>query len=113
MTSLNPFTRSGPISPKAHGAWLGAGSGVAIANVAIGLIESYITHKPLPVAAVAGINLAVTPLIAFIGSWLAPLLAGLTAKQAAAVTPAAVTPAVAPVVAPVAAAAAAGGTPAA
>lgn len=71
----NPLTRQGPISPKAHGAWLGAGTGVAIANVVTGLIEAYGTHAALPAAAVAAISLVCSPLVAFLGAWLAPLIA--------------------------------------
>lgn len=75
MKVTNPLTRSGPLSPKFHGAWLGAGTGVAIANVIIGLIETYGTHKPLPQVDVTAINLVVAPLLSAAGAWLAPLVA--------------------------------------
>lgn len=76
---MNPLTKSGPISPKAHGAWMGAGSGIGAANVIIGLIEAYGTHHALPIAAVSGIDFVVTPLAAFLGAWLQPLMSRVTA----------------------------------
>lgn len=75
MALRNPLTKSGPISPKAHGAWLGAGSGIAVANIIVGLIQTYWIHKALPGAAVQAIDAVCTAGVAFIGSWLAPLIA--------------------------------------
>lgn len=63
----------GPISPKAHGAWLGAGSGAAAGNEIIALIQTY-AHTTLPPATVTLIYTLMPALAAFVGAWLAPLL---------------------------------------
>ena len=60
-----------PVAPKAHGAWLGAGSGAALAQAVIGVIQA-ITHTTLAPGFTAAIFALSTPLLAFIGSYLAP-----------------------------------------
>jgi hypothetical protein len=63
----------GPVSPKAHGAWLGAGTGAAVANEVIQLIQTY-GHTVLPAATTSLIYTVVPAIVAFVGAWLAPLL---------------------------------------
>jgi len=65
---------AGPISPKAHGAWLGSGSGAAVTNVVIGLLQQYVTHAPLASSLVTALYVVVPGLLAFTGAWLAPSL---------------------------------------
>lgn len=69
------------ISPKAHGAWLGAGSGSAVAGIIVGLIQDYWTHAPLPAPAIQGIYVLVAAAVAFAGAYLLPAK---TSAQAAA-----------------------------
>jgi|HubBroStandDraft_2_1064218.scaffolds.fasta_scaffold402370_1 hypothetical protein len=61
-----------PISAKTHGAWLGAGTGSAVAAIVVGLIETYVTHRTVPAADVSLIYTACTALVAFLGSYIAP-----------------------------------------
>jgi hypothetical protein len=74
----------GPISPKVHGAWLGAGAGAGIANALIQLIQSYGVHKALPLSVTALIFTVTPPLVAALGAWLAPLLPSPIKKDIAA-----------------------------
>jgi hypothetical protein len=60
------------ISPKAHGAWLGAGTAAAIANVIDGLIQSYWTHAPLPAADTQLTYTLVGIALAGFGAWVMP-----------------------------------------
>jgi hypothetical protein len=70
---LKPATpRRWPISAKTHGAWLGAGTGSAVAAGVVGLIQTYVTHRTLPAADVSLIYTACTALVAFAGSYVAP-----------------------------------------
>ncbi len=66
------MTTRNPVSPKAHGAWLGASSGAGAGTVAVGLIEQYVTHKALPAADVAAVYWVMSAVLAFAGAWLAP-----------------------------------------
>ncbi len=66
------MTAHNPVSPKAHGAWLGASSGAGAGTVAVGLIEQYVTHKALPAADVAAVYWVTSAVLAFAGAWLAP-----------------------------------------
>jgi len=66
-----PKPRRWPIAPKAHGAWLGAGSGIGLAQAAVGIIQA-IEHHPLAQGYVVGIYMLAGPLVAFIGAYLAP-----------------------------------------
>lgn len=68
------MSAANPISPKAHGAWLGAGSGAALTAEIIGLIQTYWTHKPLEPALVSLMYTVIPALVAFLGAWLAPLI---------------------------------------
>lgn len=61
-----------PVTAKAHGAWLGAGAGSAIAAELVGLIQTYLTHSALPAPDVQLIYTIVPALVAFIGAYLAP-----------------------------------------
>jgi hypothetical protein len=72
----------GPISPKAHGAWLGSGSGAALANEVINLIQTYVTHAPLPQPTVALIYTLVPALMAFIGAYVVPAIPSSLSQQA-------------------------------
>jgi hypothetical protein len=74
----------GPVSPKVHGAWLGAGAGAAIANALIQLIQSYGVHKALPLSVTALIFTVTPPAVAALGAWLAPLLPSPIKKDIAA-----------------------------
>jgi len=60
------------VSPKAHGAWLGAGAGAAVAGVVVGLLQAYVTHHPLPQADITAIYAAMPALLAYVGAYLAP-----------------------------------------
>lgn len=73
----------GPISPKAHGAWLGAGTGAAIADEIISLVQTYGTHAPLPASTSALIFTVVPAVVAFLGAWLAPLVPASMKRDAA------------------------------
>ncbi len=73
--------RLGPVSPKAHGAWLGAGSGSYVANTAIGLLQSYVTHAPLSPALVTLIYGAASVLLAFAAAWVLPALPASLVQQ--------------------------------
>ena len=61
-----------PISPKAHGAWLGAGTGQAIAGVVVGLIQTYVTHATLATPAVQSIYIVISSLLALTGAYILP-----------------------------------------
>jgi hypothetical protein len=67
-----------PFSPKFHGAWLGAVSGINLGSIIVGLIESYLTHKALPVPLIDLIDTVTGGLVAAFGAWLAPLLPGVS-----------------------------------
>lgn len=69
----SPFSN---VSPKAHGAWLGAGSGASVAAVIVGLIQDYWTHAALPAAAVQGIYIVVSAIAAFAGAYILPQKTG-------------------------------------
>lgn len=60
------------LSPKFHGAYLGAGTAAAISNVIIGLIQSYVTHTPLPAADVQLTYTLVGVILAGFGAWIMP-----------------------------------------
>jgi hypothetical protein len=64
----------GPISPKAHGAYLGAGTGSLIANDLIQLIQQYITHAALAPSLVTLIYTVVPALLAFVGAYVTPAI---------------------------------------
>lgn len=68
------MSAANPISPKAHGAWLGAGSGAALTAEIISLVEAYWTHKPLDPALVSLLYTIVPAVVAFLGAYLAPLI---------------------------------------
>lgn len=68
------MSAANPISPKAHGAWLGAGSGAALTAEIISLIQTYWTHKPLEPALVSLMYTVVPAAVAFLGAYLAPLI---------------------------------------
>jgi hypothetical protein len=68
------MSAANPISPKAHGAWIGAGTGQAITVAVVGLIEAYGTRGPLPMATVYAIGLVITAALAFFGAYIAPHL---------------------------------------
>ena len=72
------------LSPKFHGAWLGAVGGVNIGGLVVGLIESYITHKALPLPLIDLITTVTGAVVAAVGSYVAPLLAGLKTSELAA-----------------------------
>lgn len=61
-----------PIEPKTHAAWLGAGGGAAIGAIVTGLIQAWITHKPLAAADVSLIDTICAALLALVSSYLAP-----------------------------------------
>lgn len=67
------------VSPKAHGAWLGAGGGASAAAVIVGLIQDYWTHAVLPASAVQGIYIVAAAVTAFAGAYILP---GKSAGQA-------------------------------
>lgn len=69
------------LSPKFHGAYLGAGTAAAISNVITGLIQAYWTHAPLPAADVQLIYTVVGIALAGFGAWIMP-----SGKQPATVT---------------------------
>lgn len=85
------------IQLKAHGAWLGGGTGAGLAGLIVGLLQQHLVHHPLAPIDVEAIYSGVGVLGAFGGAWLlpAPLAAVLGALGA---TPA---PAPAPAPAPV------------
>ena len=60
------------LSPKFHGAWLGAGTGASVANGITGLIQSYWTHAPLPAASVQLTYTIVGVVLAGFGAWIMP-----------------------------------------
>lgn len=62
------------ISPKAHGAWMGSGSGALIGSVIIGLIQSYITHKAVPLALQTLIMGLTSSITAYVGAYILPLV---------------------------------------
>jgi hypothetical protein len=72
VTLLKAARRRWPVTAKTHGAWLGAGTGSALAAGVAGLIQTYLTHRTLPAADVSLIYTASTALVAFIGSYVAP-----------------------------------------
>ena len=60
-----------PFEAKAHGAWLGAGSGVALAQIIVGVVQA-VTRRPLDPGFIAAIDGVTSPLLALLGAWLAP-----------------------------------------
>jgi hypothetical protein len=73
VAQLGGAVSIGPISPKAHGAWLGAGTGAAITQEIINLVQTY-GHTTLPPALTGMLFTVVPALVAGLGAWLAPLL---------------------------------------
>lgn len=61
-----------PIEPKTHAAWLGAGGGAAFGAIVVGLIQAWITHKPLAAADVSLIDTICAAVVALVSSYLAP-----------------------------------------
>ena len=69
------MSKANPVSPKAHGAWLGAGTGALLGQLVAGLLSHYLNHdKSLPTVDVTAITSVCTAVVAFVGAWLAPLL---------------------------------------
>ena len=64
--------RSAGLSPKFHGAYLGAGTGATIAAIITGLVQTYWTHAALSPYAVQGIYTVVTIALAAYGAYVAP-----------------------------------------
>jgi hypothetical protein len=62
------------VSPKAQGAWLGAGAGSAISNIIIGIIQTDITHHALSASLVSLIYLVIPPLVAYLAAHALPAL---------------------------------------
>jgi hypothetical protein len=61
-----------PLSPKFHGAWLGAGTGQEVANVIVGILQDYVTHAPLTASATQGIYILVSAALAGLGAYILP-----------------------------------------
>jgi hypothetical protein len=61
-----------PIEPKTHAAWLGAGGGAAFGSIVVGLIQAWITHKPLAAADISLIDTLCAAILALVSSYLAP-----------------------------------------
>ena len=66
----------GPYSPKFHGAWIGSLGGINVGAIVVGLIQTYVTHKAIPLPLATLIESVVTPLFAALGAYLAPLIGG-------------------------------------
>jgi hypothetical protein len=62
-----------PTSPKEHGAWLGTGAGVAVGSVVVGLIQSYVTHKALPLADITLIDGVCGAVVSYLAARLLPV----------------------------------------
>lgn len=79
------------IQLKAHGAWLGGGTGAGLAGLVVGLLQQHLTHHPLAPIDVEAIYSAVGVLGAFGGAYLlpGPLAAALGALGAVPAAPAA------------------------
>lgn len=76
------MSRLGPISPKAHGAWLGAGTGSYIASQVIALLQQYVTHTPIPTAAQGLIYGVLPTLLAFAVAYILPAIPASLVQQA-------------------------------
>lgn len=75
---MGAVRKLGPYSPKFHGAWIGSLGGLNIGAIIVGLIQTYVTHKALPLPLATLIESVVTPLFSAIGAYLAPLIGGKT-----------------------------------
>lgn len=72
----------GPVSPKAHGAWMGSAAGASIAGTIVSLLQDYVSHGPLSSSLVSVIYMAVPAVTAFLGSYVAPVFPASMISQA-------------------------------
>jgi hypothetical protein len=79
-------SKKNPISPKAHGAWIGGGAGAYVANQVVALISQW-THHPLATPYATLIYGVTPPVLAFLGAWLAPLLPQTMTQSAVVLAP--------------------------
>lgn len=62
------------IQLKAHGAWLGGGTGVGVASLIVGLLQQHVTHHPLAQVDVQAVYSLVAVAGSFLGAYVLPTL---------------------------------------
>lgn len=62
----------GPVEPKTHAAWIGAGGGAALGGIVVGLIQVWVTHRALSAASVSLVDTICAAVAALVSSYLAP-----------------------------------------